>query len=253
MTWRAARTIVVGDVHGCLEELDELLATLQVRAGVDRLIFAGDLVDRGPDPVGVVRRVRELGAPCVRGNHEEKHLRWARHEAKRRADATHKNPMRMSEDRQAQHAALGEASLAWLAALPLTIPLDDAEPGVPWVVVHAGFEPGRPVAKQHERIVVRVRFLDEAGRMLGIRGAGDEPPNAIRWATRWTGPESVIYGHAVLGMEAPRRDEPKPGVTCMGIDTGCCFGGRLTAFVLPGREIVQVAAQRAYAKFAIED
>ena len=82
-----SRTIVVGDVHGCLEELDELLSRLEVGPS-DRLVLAGDLMDRGPDPVGVVRRARERGALAVLGNHDEKHLRFARHEAKRRTVAT---------------------------------------------------------------------------------------------------------------------------------------------------------------------
>ena len=76
----ALRTIFIGDVHGCLTELDALLACLEPREG-DRLCFTGDLVDRGPDSLGVVRRVRALlaqfpGSACIIGNHEEKTLRY---------------------------------------------------------------------------------------------------------------------------------------------------------------------------------
>jgi hypothetical protein len=119
------RTVVIGDVHGCLEELKELLAEIAayddgrgLPKGRDRLIFVGDLVDRGPDPVGVVHFVQDLGAACVLGNHEEKHVRWAKHEA-RKAETGEPNPMRPFDDRRlAEHNALSEADRRWLAALP---------------------------------------------------------------------------------------------------------------------------------------
>ena len=74
------RTIIIGDVHGCLDELDELLALIRPAAG-DHIHFLGDLVDRGPDSLGVVRRVRALfsefpGSVCIAGNHEDKALRY---------------------------------------------------------------------------------------------------------------------------------------------------------------------------------
>ena len=74
-----ARTLVVGDVHGCLDELRDLLDAVHY-SSADRLVFVGDLVDRGPDSVGVVRLAQDLGAVAVLGNHERKHLRYEQHE-----------------------------------------------------------------------------------------------------------------------------------------------------------------------------
>ena len=240
-----SRTIVVGDVHGCLEELDELLSRLEVRPS-ERLVLAGDLMDRGPDPVGVVRRARERGALAVLGNHDEKHLRFARHEAKRRADPRAKNPMKSFTDEQrAQNAALSREDLAWLGALPLFLRL---EPGL--VVVHAGLLPGRAAEGQPTNVYLRLRHVNTRGDFVEL---GREGTDTAPWATRWTGPESVIYGHDVHGLETHRRDEPLPGVVCLGIDTGCCFGGRLTAVVLPGFEIVQVPARKAYARRTLRE
>ena len=245
------RAIVIGDVHGCLDELDELLRIVEYRQEADRLYFVGDLVDRGPDPVGVVRRVRELHAECARGNHEEKHVRWARREAERRATGK-PNPMRpLAEKVLREHETLGDDNLAWMAALPLVI-----EPVPGWVIVHAGFEPDRPVWQQNPNVCMRVRYVDQRDRMK----SGDpysKPAGAVRWATRWPGRENVIYGHAVHDMADATVDEPQESVRCYGIDTGCCFGGRLTALVMPRRQsvsyddvsFVQVQARAAYHPF----
>jgi bis(5'-nucleosyl)-tetraphosphatase (symmetrical) len=233
------RTLVVGDVHGCLAELDELIAAARWAPGRDRLVFLGDLLDRGPDPVGVLRRVRELGAECVLGNHEEKHLRYAAHEARRRDDKGYRNPMRRFDPRRAaEHARLSRDDLLWLAGLPRTIALGDR-----WVAVHGGFLPGVRVAAQPPDWTLRLRYVDAAGAPVA-RSRGDAgEPGVRRWAEVWTGPESVVYGHFPLRLDLPKRDEPAPGVACLGIDTGCVYGGRLTALVLPGEEIVQVPSR----------
>jgi hypothetical protein len=222
------RTIVIGDVHGCLLELRELLEAVAPAPG-DRLVFLGDLLDRGPDPVGVLRLVRSLGAECVLGNHEEKHLRYAAHEARRQADPRYRNPMRpFDPKRAAEHASLTRDDLLWLAALPRWIVL-----GGRWVAVHGGLLPGLPLSAQPPDWAVKLRYVDAAGRPVP-REAGDlGTPGVRRWAEAWTGPDSVVYGHFPVGNGAPRRDEPRPGVVCLGIDTGCVYGGALTALVLP--------------------
>lgn len=240
------RTLVVGDVHGCLAELDELLRTAAYAPGRDRLVFLGDLLDRGPDPVGVVRRVRELGAECVLGNHEEKHLRYAAHEARRREDPGYRSPMRRFDARRAaEHASLTREDLLWLAGLPRWIPL-----GAGWVAVHAGLVPRLRLADQPPDWTIRLRYLDAGGNPVP-RARGDAGEPGIRhWAEAWTGPESVVYGHFPQRLDKPKRDEPAPGVVCLGIDTGCVYGGRLTALVLPGAEIVQVASRLRRARAA---
>jgi hypothetical protein len=233
-----SRTLVVGDVHGCLAELDALLLECGYDPARDRLVFLGDLLDRGADPVGVLRRVRELGAECVLGNHEEKHLRYAAHEARRREDPTYRNPMRRFDSRRAaEHAQLTRDDLLWLAGLPRVLSL-----GQGWVAVHAGFLPGRPVHAQTDW-TLRLRYVDADGNPVP-RARGDAGEAGVRrWAEAWTGPESVVYGHFPQRLDLPKRDEPRPGVVCMGIDTGCVYGGRLTALVLPGADVVQVPSR----------
>jgi hypothetical protein len=250
------RTIVIGDVHGCREELEELLQATGPGPG-DRLVFLGDLLDRGPDPVGVLQRVRALGAECVLGNHEQKHLRYAAHEARRSSDPRYRNPMRpFDPKRAAEHAALTHEDLLWLASLPRWIPLGpgSARPERSlagrrgavdgWVAVHGGLVPGVPLSAQPPDWAVKLRYVDAQGRPA-TREAGDAGvPGVRRWAEAWTGPDSVVYGHFPAGGLEPRRDEPRPGVVCMGIDTGCVYGGALTALVLPSGDVVQVPSRQ---------
>jgi hypothetical protein len=242
------RTIVIGDVHGCLEELDELLASLAVRRHRDRLVFLGDLVDRGPDPVGVVRRVRELGAECLHGNHEDKHVRWARHQARARREPGYRNPMRsMRAEEQAANARLRDDDIAWLASLPAFLDLGD------WIAVHAGIEPGRPLHAQKRAALCRVRWVDHRGLMSTGNDATEQPEGSVRWAEAWRGPQHVVYGHHVLSREMPLVDRREDGVECWALDTGCCFGGRLSALVLPERTLVQVEARAQYSPLIAED
>lgn len=236
------RTIVVGDVHGCLDEFRELLKLLSFSRERDRLISVGDLVDRGPDPVGCVRLARELQALCLMGNHEEKHIRWRKHEAVR-VTTGKKNPMKFSEEKIAWNEAFSEDDIQWMSKMLLTLDLENG-----FVVTHAGLEPAYSFQNQG-KAVIRVRYVDEKNKFVRYTdGTMDQPEGTAYWAERWQGPESVIYGHARHSHVAPRMDI-FPGGRCFGIDTGCAFGGRLTAVVLvPGKdpEFAQVKAHKKY-------
>ena len=213
------RTIVIGDVHGCL---DELLALL-VRCGRtpdDRVVLVGDLVAKGPDSAGVVQWARESGADAVLGNHDD-HVLRAR---------------RGGRDVRPKHAevaqTMGAADIAWLGARPLWLPLGDAG-GTPHVVVHGGLVPGVPIARQEREHLLNLRSIAADGR----------PSKRIEgtpWAALWTGPEHVVFGHdAIRGLQR------HPFAT--GLDTGCVYGRELTALVLPSANLVSVGARRAYA------
>jgi hypothetical protein len=238
------RTILIGDVHGCLAELDELLEQVAYQKTKDRLIFVGDLVDRGPDSAGVVKRVQELGAECVLGNHEEKHLRWKRWEDKVKNGESPKNPMaRFNEHKIAIQEGLSEGDFEWLINLPRTLRVGE-HGGRNYVAVHGGLEPKYTFDKQGKQ-VIRIRFCDkDSGYFKGSKYIGHQPDNTQYWSELWTGPESVFYGHAV--WDTPRLDDHGDHV-CWGLDTGCCFGGTLTAALLePGGESVGFASVTAH-------
>lgn len=246
------RTIVIGDVHGCLREAQALVEKVRFDRTVDRLVFVGDLVDKGPDGPGVVRFVRELGAECVAGNHEEKALRWLKHEARRAADPKYKNPMKTTEAVQYEPwSRLSVEDVAWLASLPTSIDLGNG-----LMVVHAGFLPSVPLVDQYANDIMRVRWIDTATRKsVSLDKSPDgfsPPPGAVPWMLTWDGPCGVVYGHVVHGLEGPRVDVT-PNGTCYGIDTGCVHGGHLTAAVFTDGsavpEFVQVRAFEQYTEW----
>lgn len=240
-TQRMQRTIVIGDVHGCIEELKELLEACRV-GPTDRVVFAGDLIDRGPDSLSVLAIARQHEG--VLGNHDAKGVEWRFKEERQRRTGQKNGMEKPYPERQAQWEAMTDADLAYIRALPVTLYL-----GENWVVVHGGFE-DVPWAKQKEDRMIRVRFVDEVTGLMATRGKDqdpwEQPPGSVPWMVRWRG-KNVVYGHAVHSLSKPRVDIN--GTTeCWGIDTGCVFGGTLTALVLPSKEIVQVRAKRQYAK-----
>lgn len=242
------RTIVVGDVHGCLSELQTMVAKVDYQRGKDRLILAGDLVDRGIDSAGVVRYAMEIGAEAVCGNHDNKLLRRSKHLARQRNNPAYVNPMRASEDQEATLERLGEAELAWLNSLPYHIMLDEFNA----VVCHAGIVPGVPLMRQRDEAFMMVRYVDrDNGKMRHMIMPGYlQPPNTDYWADKFEGGFDVIFGHNVVGLQEPKVWVNSNGGRCYGIDTGCVFGGRMTALVMHERgkpyEFVQVEAQEEY-------
>ncbi|MBW2454848.1 MAG: metallophosphoesterase [Deltaproteobacteria bacterium] len=238
------RTIIIGDVHGCGWELAALLDRLGPTAD-DELLLVGDLVVRGPEPRRVLQLVREAGARAVRGNHEDRLLRW---QAARQAQAEGgEQALEPSEARLLRAKwltrtadQLEDEDWALIRDLPLWL---DARGGQ-LRVVHGGLLPGVPMEEQAERTLLYLRTVDPLGRPSDLRDGG------LPWGARYQGPPHVVFGHNA-------DPEPQLHPWATGIDTGCVYGGCLTALVLPlgepipepdgrGAALVQVAARRAH-------
>ena len=114
----------MGDVHGCLEETKRLLDVLKYDTQTDRLIFLGDLVDRGPSSAACIQYVRRIGAECVMGNHDQKLARYHKHEVKKLANPKYKNPINYSDDQLQQYKLLRPEDLEWLLSIPNYILLE---------------------------------------------------------------------------------------------------------------------------------
>jgi bis(5'-nucleosyl)-tetraphosphatase (symmetrical) len=252
----------IGDVQGCNAELGALLTAIRFSADRDQLWFVGDLVNRGPDSLGVLRRIRSLGdaATVTLGNHDLHLLAVAFGSAKSRDDDTLGEVFAAPE----RHPLL-----EWLAGMPLF----HEDPVLNVCMLHAGLAPqwDLPLARQSARefesalrrdpkrlfdrlygdqpdlwddrlegearlrfianCFTRLRYVDAKGRlMLRAKGAPGKPQtrSLIPWfeapAARWRGPR-LIFGHwSTLGFF------DRDNVT--GLDTGCVWGGTLSALRL---------------------
>lgn len=248
----AKRTIVVGDIHGCLDEFRALVERVGYRQGEDRLICAGDLVDRGPDSAGVVRYAMSIGAEAIQGNHDAKLLRRRGHILKSTVNPRYRNPMFPDADQEQTISQLSDIDIAWLSELPYYIEL----PEYNTLVVHAGLTPGKSVGEQSKEILTMVRYIDPGDhKMLPLVSPGfRQPPGSVFWAELWDGKQDVIFGHTVVGRDWIQGWKSVGGAVCFGIDTGCVFGGRLTAMIFDGedRTVVQIQAAREYSTYGGE-
>jgi hypothetical protein len=257
------RTLVIGDVHGCFKELMLLLEKVKYSEGSDKLIFAGDLVDRGPDSAEVVRFVREAhersdgAVQCVLGNHDDKHFRYFKHTLKKRENRNYRIPMRsFSMDKLAIFNALSDEDLKFLGSLPSMIYLEEQN----WVVVHAGLEPNKALELQDVGKVSHIRFLDPVRlKTVSLDDNYLPPPGSIYWTQCYNLDHNVVYGHNVHSLNAPEVTRASNGMQLVGVDTGCCFGGNLTAFLVPNTKdevvtpdhFVSVTASKAYSRSVI--
>jgi len=216
------RLIIIGDVHGCAEELSSLLRHLSPKVGRDEVVFVGDLINRGPDPVGTIKLARAVGAKSVLGNHERRLLKFRQK----------RDPDILKDHDGPTAKALRATDWKWLASWPLTLHY----PKYNLVVAHGGFAPWEPWKKQTADVVTKIQMVNASGK-IGKRG---QVRAGRPWADLWEGPETVVYGHT------PRRFVHKRKFA-LGIDTGCVYGGKLTAYVLPEKKLYQVQAKRAYA------
>ncbi len=156
------RTIVIGDVHGCIDELRELAKLVDYRMGKDRLVLVGDLIDRGPEPRRCVRWAIEHNAEVVRANHEAKLIEFRQKEARALAGGPANGMERPEEPRMSEWMSFTSEELTWMDKLPAWLDL-----GNNWICVHAGLEP-KPLSDQKFDRVIRVRWVDEkTGEFVG--------------------------------------------------------------------------------------
>jgi len=209
------RTIVVGDIHGCYDELMELLEKAEVGEH-DRVVSVGDLVAKGPKS----REVLELFMTdprfsTVMGNHDlALRRRWNGEDIdlKPAQKETHK-----------ELKGEKEAYLNFLNRVPFIIDLDTH------LVVHAGLRPNVELYSQTSGDMTRLRTL----------GGDRESDEGTPWYHVYYGDKIVLFGH----WPSP---EPRRGKKAFGLDTGCVYGSTLTAYIIETDEFVSVKAKRVY-------
>ncbi|KFY59959.1 hypothetical protein V497_03977 [Pseudogymnoascus sp. VKM F-4516 (FW-969)] len=249
----SGRLIVVGDIHGMKSDLERLLVKLDFDSTRDHLVCAGDMISKGPDSIGVLELLMQLGASAVRGNHEDGVLKaWKKLHAKSES-ASQNSPSEQEDEssdgevdgviegrgkkhrnRKQGHRALAKQltkeQVKWLKDLPVILKIGDIEGMGSVVVVHAGLMPGLELKKQNPYMVMNIRTINPRKQVPSERHKGRV------WTKLWNKYQShlpknerttVIYGH-------DSRRGLSIGDFTKGIDTGCLKGGKLTAFVLEG-------------------
>ena len=237
---------IIGDVHGCFDELQELLIKLgyviyrvapdNVNFGFEviapekrKAVFVGDLVDRGPDSPTVLRLVMSMVnggvAYCVPGNHDMKLQKWLKG---KQVQLTHGLDVTVSQF-ESESAAFKKSVEQFLYSLISHYLFDKGR----LVVAHAGLK-----EEMHGRGSGAVRSFCLYGETTGET---DEFGLPVRydWAREYRGDAKVVYGHTPV-PEAEWLNNT------IDIDTGCVFGGKLTALRYPEEELVSVKAKMTY-------
>lgn len=235
---------LIGDVHGCFDELVELLAKLGYETGQSagawhhpagrKLVFVGDLVDRGPKVPEVVRLVMDSvkhgSALCVPGNHDVKFMRriWGKD-----VQVTHglAETLTQFEAYEQHYPGFSRVAAEFIDSLVSHYVLDDGK----LVVAHAGMK-----ESMQGRGSGAVREFALFGETTGETDEFGLPVR-YNWAAEYRGSPMVVYGHTPV-------PEPEWLNRTINIDNGCVFGGKLTALRYPERELVSVQAKQTYAE-----
>jgi polynucleotide kinase-phosphatase len=236
---------IIGDLHGCADELEALLVELgydnDPETGVRahpagrKTVFLGDVVDRGPrilDAYRIVKTMVESGhAICVPGNHDVKLVRKLRGKNVHVAHGLEKTLAEIEALPEAEREGFAAEMAGFFDGLISHYVLDDGK----LVVAHAGMK-----EPYQGRASGRVREFALYGE---TSGETDELGLPVRydWATEYRGQAKVVYGHTPVM-------EPDWLNRTINVDTGCVFGGKLTALRYPELELVSVPAARVYAE-----
>lgn len=214
------RTIAIGDVHGCAREFEKLLKKLNPEKS-DRIIQLGDLINKGPDSHEAIELARAHDIQTIMGNHEMRLL--LAKEAKSLKD--------LNSYYQETIKQLSKKDWKYLKQLPKFI----YENALDTVFVHGGFSPNEPWHSQSLDTVTTVQVITKKG----LPEKRTYRSKSKLWVSYWKNDTSVIYGHTPR-----RRIYRKRNTLCL--DTGCVYGGKLTAYLVEEDKLISVKAKRAY-------
>ncbi|KAG2213814.1 hypothetical protein INT47_001083 [Mucor saturninus] len=251
------RIFVIGDVHGCVKEFNDIVAKLNYDPTKDQIILAGDLTSKGPDSVGVVRRAKELGVLCVRGNHDDKVVRLKTFEIEKGRNAMYPvdatmpeggvpDPIKFKNYHTGVSFNFTQSDYDYLASCPVMLHMPFLNNTI---VVHGGLDPNiHSLENQIPFMVMNMRDIDKNNVTSIDSGVGEQ------WATVWNANQKLLnmdntmiyYGHdSSRGLNIKQ--------TTFGLDTGCVYGGSLTAINVKTHELTQVSCQTYVKKGSSND
>ncbi|KAI9478306.1 MAG: Metallo-dependent phosphatase-like protein [Benjaminiella poitrasii] len=252
-----SRLFVMGDVHGCLQEMNDLLTQVRFQPAHDVLILAGDMVFRGEDSIGVIRRARELGALCVRGNHDDKVIRLKSYEYEHGAAAMMPEDNIMPEGNVGdplkfgnKHAPiarnLSRADYDYLVSCPLMLEI----PSLNVVVVHGGVDPAvENLTDNDPWSVMNMRDMNKDNEPTKEKLVSKDVTESVDDGQHWTtvyekqagvkeknnskSTTTVVYGHdASRGLVF--------GNNTIGMDSGCVYGRKLSIYDIKSKQLNQL-------------
>ena len=215
------KIFIIGDVHGCFKEFLALLNKADYRSETHRLILVGDIINRGPFSLEMLKWVKTNGVEMVRGNHEQAFIRGVRGSGLL-SPILQKLKKDMEKDLNQW--------LEWLESLPFYI--EDKN----FLVVHAGLVPEEHPKHSDPHLLMNIRTWDSQGKDIKNEF---HPP----WYSFYKDKKPVIYGHwANQGLNVRKNT--------IGLDTGCVYGYKLSGVLLPEKKILQVPALKNYYSFS---
>jgi bis(5'-nucleosyl)-tetraphosphatase (symmetrical) len=270
----AKNVLVIGDVHGCFSELQELhdTAIRDENDGVpfQFVILVGDLCNKGPDSAKVIRWARTTDHVfSVRGNHEDAALAAALGDEERRqkkkyqwvlqGERTSTSTSSTDTDTEGDKITLSDEDVNWMTELPYSITIPGSYLGdtVDTLIVHAGLIPDHALDAQDINTMITMRevlpICDEKddAKVSELVFHEREKHNAAKvhdtmkcdrpmpWASVWKGPQRIIFGH-----DAKRGFQRYDGDWAIGLDTGAVYGKQLTGIILPERKIVSIDTKK---------
>ena len=212
------RTIFIGDVHGCYDEMMKMLDTVHYTPGEDTVYFTGDLINKGPDSIKVIKEILANPFQCVMGNHEAWLLKFL------------SLPETEWSEKQKRSTEL-LVDPFWIASIVKKWPLWIDTPQA--LLVHAGIEPNKSkLEEMNPDVILSVRTWDGKGEDMNNQ-------NDPAWFECASWPKRIIFGHwAAKGIV------DIPGF--LGLDSGCVYGKALTAYCLEEKKFYTVPAAKIY-------
>ncbi|KAI9503793.1 Metallo-dependent phosphatase-like protein [Coemansia spiralis] len=254
------RLIFIGDIHGSVDQFNNLLDAVNFRQGSDQVILVGDLVAKGPDSIGVIRKAQSINAWATRGNHDDRVIRWREFLDGPGVNLTTSDIQGLEDNGELPYSdfklsalhyeiarSLSPDDLAYIKSFSVVMTLP--EPYMEWVVVHGGLDPSKPILKQDSDNCMNMRNIDSSGPVSTHKDGQawfDVYAAKMETLTQPASPSSigsedfsqinfnkVVYGHDA-GRSLQIHEYTK------GLDSRCVYGGNLTAFILPGEKLVSV-------------
>ena len=208
------RTIIIGDIHSCAVELQELLDKIEFQKGKDFLLFIGDLIGKGPYPLETFLIYKKTGATCIMGNAELAFLK------------NQQNPSFLKEYIETTKKTMGKVYQEFIEEafnFPHFIETEN------YLAVHAGLLPHKKPYEMDLENLTKLRTIAHP----------QQPSQRQAWFESYHDKKLIVFGHWAA-LQGVFRDN------VIGIDTGAVYGHKLTALILPSKTLVQVQSKKIY-------